>query len=140
MRMQDVMEKARTISEETSVGEALALPDKAFVVVAGKRVLGVVSDRDLRAVPEASRSTANVTAALQTIPSLAPHDTVKHAANVLRSHAAECVPVIEHEKLVVMFSVARVLELVGRGALHPKPRSERVILRSRGQRPHRSGV
>lgn len=140
MRMQDVMEKARTISEDSSVEEALALSGKAFVVVAGKRVLGVVSDRDLRAVPEVSRSSATVRAALQAIPPLAPHDTVKDAANVLRSHAAECVPVIEHEKLVGMFSVARLLELVGRGALHPQPRSEHLILRSRGQRPHRSGV
>jgi CBS domain-containing protein len=140
MRMQDVMERPCTVGPDTSVQEALALARGSLIVVAGNSVTGVISDHDLLAVPEMERADTRVTAVLRKIPSLAPDDTIKEAANVMRSRGAECVPVVADGKLVGSFSVSRLLDLVGRGALHVADANGRTILKSRGTRPHRSGV
>jgi CBS domain-containing protein len=140
MRMQDVMEHPRTVGPDTSVKEALALGRGTLIVVSGKTIEGVISDHDLRVVPEMERADTKVTAVLRTIPSLAPDDTIKQAANVMRSRGAECVPVVDNGKLVGSFSVSRLLDLVGRGALHVADANGRTVLRARSTRPHRSGV
>ena len=137
MRLRDVMERPHTIDAEASVEKALALGRGALIVLSGKAVAGAVSDHELRAIPEVERAVTKVSAVVRPIPSLAPDDTVKEAANVLRSRSAECVPVVEDGKLVGSFSVAGLLELVGRGAVHLVEVDGRTVLRSRGPRPKR---
>jgi CBS domain-containing protein len=137
MRLRDFMERPHTIDAEASVEEALALGRGTLIVLSGKDVAGVISDHDLRAIPEVERAATKVTAVLRAIPSLAPDDTVKEAANVLRSRNAECVPVVDDGKLVGSLSVARLLELIGRGSLHIGETNGRTVLRARGPRPHR---
>jgi Predicted transcriptional regulator, contains C-terminal CBS domains len=128
------MERPRTIDAEASVEEALALEGGSLIVLSGKTVAGVISDHDLRTIPEVERAGTKVTAVLRTIPSLAPDDTVKEAANVLRSRGAECVPVVDDGKLAGLLSVSRLLELIGRGALHVVEVNGRTVLHARGQR------
>ena len=137
MRLRDVMERPRTIEAEASVEKALGLGYGTLIVLSGKAVAGVTSDHELRAIPEVERALTKVTAVLRAIPSLAPDDTVKEAANVLRSRSAECVPVVEDGKLVGSFSVSGLLELVGRGAVHIVETNGRTVLRARGPRPKR---
>ena len=134
MRLRDVMERPRTIDSEKSAEEALALGRGALIVLSGKTVAGVVSDHDLRTIPEVERAATKLTDVLRAIPSLAPDDTVKEAANVLRSRGAECVPVVDDGKLVGSLSVSRLLELIGRGAVHIVEVNGRTVLHARGQR------
>jgi CBS domain-containing protein len=136
MRLRDVMERPRTVDAEASVEEALALSSGTLIVLSGKTVAGVISDHELRTIPEVERAVTKVTAVVVPIPSLAPDDTVKEAVNVMRSRGAECVPVIDNEKLVGSFSVSRLLDLVGRGALHIGETKSRTVLSARGPRRH----
>lgn len=136
MRLRDVMERPRTIDVDSSVEEALALEGGSLIVMSGKTVAGVISDHELRTIPEVERAATKVTAVLRTIPSLGSDDTVKEAANVLRSRGAECVPVVDDGKLAGMLSVSRLLELIGRGAIHIVELNGRTVLRARGPRPH----
>jgi CBS domain-containing protein len=137
MRLRDVMERPQTIEAESSVEKALALGRGTLIVLSGKNVAGVISDHELRTIPEVERAVTKVTAVLREIPLLAPDDTVKEAANVMRSRSAECVPVVDDGKLVGSFSVSGLLEIIGRGGLHIGEAHGRTVLRSRGPRPHR---
>jgi Mg/Co/Ni transporter MgtE len=137
MRLRDVMETPRTIDAEASVQEALALDRGTLIVLSGKTVAGVISDHELRGIPEAERAGTKATAVLRVVPSLSPDDTVKEAANVLRSRSAECVPVVEDGKLVGSLSVSRILELIGRGAVHIVEVHSRTVLHGRGNRTKR---
>ena len=137
MRLRDVMETPRTIDVEASVQEALALDRGTLIVLSGKTVAGVISDHELRGIPEVERAGTKVTAVVRVVPSLSPDDTVKEAANVLRSRSAECVPVVEDGKLVGSLSVSRILELIGRGAVHIVEVHSRTVLHGRGNRTKR---
>ncbi len=137
MRLRDVMETPRTIDAEASVQDALALDRGTLIVLSGKTVAGVISDHELRGIPEGERAGTKVTAVVRVVPSLSPDDTVKEAANVLRSRSAECVPVVEEGKLVGSLSVSRILELIGRGAVHIVEVHSRTVLHGRGNRTKR---
>ncbi|MEO8035162.1 MAG: CBS domain-containing protein [Acidobacteriota bacterium] len=134
MRLRDVMERPQTIDAEASAEEALQTGRSTLVVLAGKSVTGVISEHDLRNIPEAERPTTKVAAIARVVPSLAPDDTVKEAANVLRSRGVECVPIVDDGTLIGVLSVAGLLELVGRGALHVAESNGRTVLRERAPR------
>ncbi|MEO8216111.1 MAG: hypothetical protein ABI718_03410 [Acidobacteriota bacterium] len=65
--------------------DALALGRGTLIVISRKKVAGVISDHDLRAIPEVDRATRRVTEVFRTVPPLSPDDTVKEAANMMRS-------------------------------------------------------
>lgn len=86
-----------------------------LVVMEGKRVVGIVSERDLGG----SRGTAIRTG--QTVEELmardvataTPETTIRQAANMLRGRTIGCLPVMESSKLVGIVTVTDLLDLVG---------------------------
>ncbi len=86
-----------------------------LVVMEGKRVVGIISERDLGG----SRGTALRTG--QTVEELmardvataAPETTIRQAANMLRGRTIGCLPVMESSRLVGIVTVTDLLELVG---------------------------
>jgi acetoin utilization protein AcuB len=90
-----------TVRPETTAGEAVALLRRHGIrhlpVVEGDRVVGVVTDRDLRGVaPE-----ARVTALMSRPPVVvSPRTAMDKAARLLFDRRIGCLPVIEDGKLV----------------------------------------
>jgi len=69
-----------------------------------------------------------------------PQTTIREAANLMRGHAIDCLPVLVAGKVTGIVTSLDLLELLGRGALRPSPRSERAILKDRGRAPRALAV
>ena len=78
-------------------------------VMRGRRLVGIVTDRDLHA---ARGATATSVAALMTPKPLvvAPDAAVDEAARLLRAHKIGALPVVERQKLVGILTVSDVLD------------------------------
>jgi CBS domain-containing protein len=142
MRLRDVMlASVPQVSAGASVQQALdqigTAGEAGLIVMDQKEVVGVVSDGDLRAVPESDRYERKVRNVLHAVAPLSPDSTIKEAANLLRSHNLERAPIAEDGHLVGVITVGRLLELIGRGAVHAPPNRERVVLAKRGNREHK---
>ncbi len=107
-----------------------------LVVVDGGRVAGVVSDRDLGGSRGATVRGHQTVAELMTpqLVSAKPTTTVRQAANLLRGHVVGCLPVFDGGKLAGIVTVSDLLDLIGRGAERPVPKSKRWTLKHRGPR------
>ncbi len=107
-----------------------------LVVVDGGRVAGVVSDRDLGGSHGAAVRGQRTVAELMTpqLVSAKPTTTVRQAANLLRGHVVGCLPVFDGGKLAGIVTVSDLLDLIGRGAERPVPKSKRWTLKHRGPR------
>ena len=102
-----------TISPDETAGTALALCREKRIrhlpVLKEGRLVGIVSDRDLRSATPAFGDSARA-AALQEILveevmahdvlTALPDDPIEHAANVMREQRIGCLPVVEGEELV----------------------------------------
>jgi acetoin utilization protein AcuB len=64
-----------------------------------------------------------------------PDTTVREAANLMRGHVVNCLPVFEDDKLVGIVTTIDLLELLGRGVERPIALVERRIMKNRGVRP-----
>jgi acetoin utilization protein AcuB len=87
-----------------------------LVVMEGKNVLGVVSERDLggRRGGEVLRSGRRVEELMVREPAVANEaTTVRQAANLLRGRSIGCLPVMEGGRLVGIVTVTDLLELMG---------------------------
>ncbi len=86
-----------------------------LVVVDGKRVVGVLSERDLGgsagAVLRTGRNVEDLMA--RDVATASPGTTVRQAANLLRGRSIGCLPVMEDSRLVGIVTVTDLLELVG---------------------------
>jgi CBS domain-containing protein len=101
-----------------------------LLVVEGRRVLGVLSARDLL-----GRSEGPVSVAMSApVVTVSPTATVRQAANLLRGQTLGCVPVLDGERPVGMLTVSDLLELLGRGADRGVGESTRWTLKDRGPR------
>jgi CBS domain-containing protein len=100
------------------------------VVLDGRQVAGVVSSHDLDG--EAGAGVANVMS--RRVVTASPRTTVREAANLLRGHAAGCLPIVERGRLVGIVTISDLLTLLGRGAARPTGKSTRWTLKSRGPR------
>ncbi|HXX31618.1 MAG TPA: CBS domain-containing protein [Myxococcaceae bacterium] len=135
MRVHEVM-----TSPVHSVGATTSLADASetmrvhrvhhLLVVDGRRVLGVLSARDLLGRPPGAVETAMSAPVV----SVSPTTTIRQAANLLRGHGVGCIPVLEAGRPVGMVTVSDLLELVGRGADRGVAESTRWTLRDRGPR------
>jgi acetoin utilization protein AcuB len=104
-----------------------------LIVMERGDVVGVVSEREL--ADESDRTDATVgDRMLGRVVTATSHTTVKDAANLMRGHAAGCLPVVDDGKLVGVITISDLLELLGRGALRPAPFGERPVLKDRGPR------
>lgn len=135
MRLGEVMtHKVETVSPEESVDTAIRRMRSAkirhLVVVRGRKVLGVLSDRDLGLGTRESVVDVMTEHAI----SASPDMTIRKAANLLRGRSVGCLPVMEGGKLVGIVTTTDLLERIGRGAERPISRGKRWTLKGRGPR------
>jgi acetoin utilization protein AcuB len=86
-----------------------------LVVMDNKRVIGVVSERDLGggrgAGLRAGRTIEDLM--VRDVATATPETTIRQAANMLRGRTIGCLPVVEDSKLVGIVTVTDLLDLVG---------------------------
>src|SRR5215207_10447375 len=131
-----------TLSPQTTAAEALALCRERRIrhlpVMEERRLVGIVSDRDLRSATPALGDPARAEA-LQEIRaegvmsrdvlSAHPEDPIEQAANTMREEKIGCLPVIEGDALVGILTSSDVLEALVFliGAHEPGSRVEVVM-------------
>lgn len=70
-----------------------------------------------------------------------PQTTVREAANLMRGHGVNCLPVFNgRDRLKGIVTVVDLLELIGRGMERPTKAVERVVLKNRGVVPRQATV
>jgi CBS domain-containing protein len=88
-----------------------------LVVTSGRRVVGVVSERDAGGRRGTSVRANSVVADLMTAPvaTVEPTTTVRQAANLMRGRSIGSLVVVESGRPVGIVTVSDLLELIGRG-------------------------
>jgi acetoin utilization protein AcuB len=134
MHVQEVMtEKVRTIPADTPVEQAWSLMKTDgihhLVVTDGRRIVGVLSDRDGGRRPAGSRREPTTVQELMTKPviTIAPDATVRQAANVMRGRTIGCLPVLRGGRLVGIVTTSDLLDAVGGGVDRPSRRSRPTL-------------
>lgn len=86
-----------------------------LVVMEGKSVVGILSERDLGGSRGASVRAGRTVEELMArdVAVATPETTIRQAANMLRGRTIGCLPVMEDSKLVGIVTVTDLLELVG---------------------------
>jgi CBS-domain-containing membrane protein len=68
-----------------------------------------------------------------------PETTVREAANLMRGHDVNCLPVFnDRDRLKGIVTVVDLLELIGRGTERPTKPVDRVVLKDRGVVPRQA--
>jgi acetoin utilization protein AcuB len=143
MRLQDIMSRAiKTTRPQASAAEAKDAMRTSGVrhllVLDGRDVVGIISDRDLGGRLSANGAKVEGLAVrdLMTtkVVTARPDTTIRQAANLLRGHIIGCLVVLDETKPVGIVTTTDLLDLLGRGAERPSERSTRWTLRSRGPR------
>jgi CBS domain-containing protein len=142
MRVQDVMtEDVKTIAPTAAADDAWNTMRvnriHHLVVTKGRRVLGVLSDRDAGGRRGVSVRTNSVVADLMTAPAVTvePTTTVRQAANMMRGRSIGCLVVVDSGRAIGIVTVSDLLELVGRGLGRGAVATNRRTLNHRT--PHR---
>jgi acetoin utilization protein AcuB len=140
MRLQDIMTTdVITVSVAETVKKARSLMGlhgvHHLVVVDGRIVAGIVTEDMLRWGQ--AQDMGCVQDVMHRQPVTAPPTmTVREAANLLRGRVSSVLPVVDdRQHLVGIVTISDFLELLGRGAVRPVPKSKRWTLRHRGVRP-----
>ncbi len=142
MRIGDIMStKVETIDPAAPAEDAWrkmrALRVHHLVVTDGRRIAGVISDRDLggtRVAPAARAGRSVRDLMTPDVTTIGPRATVREVANLLRGNLFGCVPVVDGQKLVGIVTITDLLDLVGRGAERPVEMAKRWTLKHRGPR------
>jgi CBS domain-containing protein len=143
MRLQDIMSTdIKTVSPSVTVATARNLMRldaiHHLLVVDERRVVGVVSDRDLGGRVAARRGDGGATSIADVMSEhvvTVPADTtIRQAANLMRGHGIGCLAIVADEKPVGIVTITDLLELIGRGVERPIERSTRPTLSRRGPR------
>lgn len=112
-----------------------------LLVVDDRRVVGIVSDRDLGGRVGARRRDAGATPVADVmsehVVTIAGDATVRRAANLMRGRGISCLAIVADEKAVGIVTITDLLELIGRGVEKPIERSTRPTLSKRGPRDAR---
>jgi acetoin utilization protein AcuB len=134
-----------TVVSETTAAEALALCRmnriRHLPVLEGRRLVGVISDRDLRAATPALGDLARAEALdrirvademARDVTTARPEDPIEDAAMVMYERKIGCLPVVDGEDLVGMLTTSDIMRALVRlvGAHKPGSRLE-VALPSR---------
>ena len=142
MRVQDVMTAdVQTVSPATAAEDAWNVMRRHgihhLVVTENRRVVGVLSDRDVGSRQGASLRQNRTVADLMTerVMTVRPTITVRQAANLMRGRSIGCLVVAEAGRAVGIVTVADLLDLVGRGADRAAVTTKRWTLKHRV--PHR---
>lgn len=144
MRLREIMlSSPPQIAVESTVASALdqigLTEAPSLIVLDRKKVVGVVSERDLLAVNPDEREKRRVRNVFRPVSPLAGDATIKDAANAMRSENVERVPVDDGGTIGAV-PVERLLELIGRGALHTIPNRERPVLAKRSTKHVRAPI
>ena len=142
MRVRDVMS-----TNVKAVGAALPA-DEAWqsmraerihhlVVLDGKVIAGVISDRDAGGPKGAAVRAGHDVSELMTrhVVTVTPDTTVKRVANLMRGRSIGCAVVTDKGRVAGIVTTSDLLELLGRGAIRPTPTARRPALNYRA--PHR---
>lgn len=121
MRVQEVMtDNVRTVSPAMPAEQARSLMKTAkihhLVVVDGRRIVGVLSDRDTNASRDGRTVGEVMTKRVATIEQDA---TIRRAANVMQGRTIGCLPVVRNDRLVGIVTTADLLRVVGGAADRP---------------------
>lgn len=147
MRVSDIMNApVYTIGAEetaTAAWNTMRFRRTRHLVVkdAESRVVGVISASDLGGkngdpLRAARRVRELMTEKLVTV---TPDTTVREAANLMRGHGVNCLPVFNgRDRLKGIVTVVDLLELIGRGMERPTKMVERVVLKDRGVVPRQA--
>ncbi|HEY8130845.1 MAG TPA: CBS domain-containing protein [Thermoanaerobaculia bacterium] len=141
MRVRDVMRtNVRTIQPTEPASAAKEMFRRYdihhLVVVDRKDVVGLVADRDLMDVNE---DAAVRQAMAHPVVTISPDETVRKAAALMTGHVIGSLPVVDDGKLVGIVTTFDLVALLAKGATHPAPNTERVVLAKRGPRPKSVG-
>ena len=138
MRIQDIMRKKvetieASLPAEAAVERMRQARIRHLVVFRGRELAGIVSDRDVRALPDrGARRVEDVMSRPAVCAN--PEMTVRSAANRLRGHSIGCLPVVEDGRLVGIVTTSDLLERIGRSSVRPVERGRRWVLKNRGPR------
>jgi len=104
--------KVVTVEPPQSLADARALLHKHGIrqlpVVRRERLVGIVTDRDLRSAPAEAKTVADVMTAKPI--AIGPNTPVDEAARVLRTHKIGALPVVESGNLVGILAGSDVLD------------------------------
>ncbi len=103
-----------------------------LVVMRGRDIVGVLSERDLLPAPADGQSVEETMSA--PVITATPDTTVRRAANLLRGRAIGCIPVVEGRRLKGIVTITDLLERIGQGAERPVAKSRRWVMKGRGPR------
>jgi acetoin utilization protein AcuB len=106
------------------------------VVDTDGKAVGIVSERDLggRHGADLRRNLTIGELMTATVVTAGPDTHVREAANLLRGRSIGCLPIVKRKRPIGMVTVSDLLELLGRGAERPVPKSTRWTLKHRGPR------
>ncbi|HEX5958741.1 MAG TPA: CBS domain-containing protein [Hyphomicrobiaceae bacterium] len=136
MRLQEIMTTdVVTIGPDEAARTAWSRMERArvrhLVVAEGKRVLGVLSERDLGGRQGAAIRRGRTVRDLMT-PQVAvatPATTLRQAANLMRGRLIGSLPVVDDSRLVGIVTATDVLAELGRGSSRPEVRAKRQSMR-----------
>jgi len=143
MRLRDVMsERVKTVPAAATADHAWALMRTHrihhLVVMEGRDIVGVVSDRDLGGRRGATVRSHRIVSELMTerVVTADPDLTVRQAANLMRGRSIGCLIVTAPAgNILGVVTTADLLDLIGKGAERPIVTNTRWALRHRV--PHR---
>lgn len=142
MRVRDVMSTGvKSVGVELPADEAWqwmrAERIHHLVVLDGKAIAGVISDRDAGGPKGDAVRAGHDVGELMTrhVVTVTPDTTVKRAANLLRGRSIGCAVVTDKGRVAGIVTTSDLLELLGRGAIRPTPTARRPDLNFRA--PHR---
>lgn len=136
MRLREIMvTPVVTIAPEEEAETAWARMEaeriRHLVVTEGKRVVGVISDRDLGGREGAPLRRGKTVADLMTAQAATatPDMTLRKAASLMSGRLIGCLPVVEDDRLVGVVTATDVLDELARGATRPAIRAQRQSMR-----------
>ena len=126
MRMAEVMtDVVQTVPPTMAAADAWQLMRRQrihhVIVMNGREMIGVLSDRDAGSRAGASVRAGRTVADLMTphAVTIAPTDTIRKAANLMRGRTIGCLPVVDRGRLVGIVTTSDLLEALGRGIDRP---------------------
>ena len=135
MQLERIMTSpVQTITAGASAAEAEALMARArihhlVVLGRGRRVAGVVCAHDLRGAEPGTTVEDLMSAPAVTLSAGAD---VREAAKLLRRRSIDCLPLLDHGRLVGIVTVSDLLALLGKGTLRVQPRTAKWTIPKRG--------
>ena len=136
MRLQEIMTtEVVTIGPDEAASTAWSRMERErvrhLVVTEGKRLLGVLSERDLGGRWGGAVRRGRTVRDLMTsqVAVATPETTLRQAANLMRGRLVGSLPVVDDRRVIGIVTATDVLEELGRGSSWPAVRAKRQAMR-----------